>query len=112
MADEEASSGADQWVIRAPGAGEIRLALGLGEGVELTDEQQVALRRLMEVLHDADVEGFADFERIGGGRLGFDVIGKVSLDFDCNQLSCTGTHICDNLDTCGSYSVTTKLRSR
>jgi hypothetical protein len=112
MADETAADNGDQWVIEAPGAGEIKLALGLGEGVELDDEQQAALDQLMEVLHGADVEGFADLTRISGGRLGFDVLGKVSLDFNCGKLSCTGIHICDNLDDCGEYSVVNKLRSR
>lgn len=112
MADEGTAGNADKWVIEAPGAGEIKLALGLGEGVELTADQQAALDGLMEALHDADVEGFANFERIGAGRLGFDVIGKVSLDFNCTKLACTGTHTCDNLDHCDSYSVTSKFRSR
>ena len=73
--------------------------------------QQAALGQLMEVLHDADVEGFADFKQIGGGRLGFDVLGKVSLDFNCTKLSCSG-HSCDNLEHCDTYTVTSSLRSR
>lgn len=111
MADETAADNGDQWVIEAPGAGEIKLALGLGEGVELDDEQQAALEQLVAVLHEADVEGFADFKQIGGGRFGFDVIGKVSLDFNCTKLSCSG-HSCSNLDHCDTYTVTSSLRSR
>ena len=91
-----------EWVVTAPGAGEITLAVGVGEGAELTDEARLALESLIEALHEADVSGFA----LRGSRslrfAGFNLSGAISLaGSTCEKLTCTG-HSCNNL-SCNSY---------
>jgi hypothetical protein len=55
MADER------EWVVEPPGAGEITLRIAVGEGVELTDEQEAALNELVHALEvgEAEVVGHA-----------------------------------------------------
>lgn len=50
-----------EWIVEPPGAGEIKLQLALGEGVELTDEQQAAVNELVQALErgEAEVVGHA-----------------------------------------------------
>lgn len=45
-----------EWVVEPPGAGEIKLQLVVGEGVELTDEQEAAINELVQALQSAEAE--------------------------------------------------------
>ncbi|MEZ5379595.1 MAG: hypothetical protein R2733_24050 [Acidimicrobiales bacterium] len=94
---EEAGSG---WVIEPPGVGQIKVALGLGEGAELTPEAVAAFEQLMEALHDEEVVGFSSFS----SKVGLDFFGPISLDLKCGEMTCSGTNVCDDLE-CGKYYV-------
>jgi len=50
-----------EWVVEPPGAGEIKVELAVGEGVELTDDQKAAVNELLQVLEggEAEVVGLA-----------------------------------------------------
>ena len=45
-----------QWIVEPPGPGEISLHMALGEGVELTEEQESAVRALVNSLESRDPE--------------------------------------------------------
>ena len=45
-----------EWVVKPPGAGEVMLQLAIGEGVELTDEQQTAVNELVHALERGEAE--------------------------------------------------------
>ena len=45
-----------EWVVEPPGAGEVKVQLAVGEGVELTEEQKAALNELLQVLEGGEAE--------------------------------------------------------
>ena len=54
MTDED--EGRRRWIVEPPGPGEISLHMALGEGVELTEEQESAVRALVNSLESRDPE--------------------------------------------------------
>ena len=99
MAEEQ---GERRWIVEPPvAAGEVSLYLAVGEGVELTPEQEAALSDLMRTLEteDAEVTG----------------LGKCQLS-TCNDKTCKpvkcATFVCNGLtvswplaDSGGSWSL-------
>lgn len=49
-----------RWIVEPPDPGEVRLRIAVGDGAELTREQEAALKRLIRSLEagDAEVVGF------------------------------------------------------
>jgi len=54
--------GGRAWIVEPPAAGEVSFSLELGEGAELTSEQEAALGELIARLgsRDAEVAGFSE----------------------------------------------------
>jgi hypothetical protein len=96
MADEEGRT--RQWIVEPPpAAGEVSIYLAVGEGVDLTAEQQAALEALLRTLEmgDAEVVGHA-------GSCG-------DLITDCDPLTCHKVN-CSSLD-CGLNKPKSSLTS-
>ncbi len=77
----EEHQGERRWIVEPPpAAGEVSLYLAVGEGVELTAEQEAALSELMRTLEtsDAEVTGHAACTNKGGCGI-----------YDCDRLGCT-----------------------
>ena len=57
MSDEQRH----EWIVEPPGAGEIKVELAVGAGVELTDDQKAAVNELLQALEggEAEVVGLA-----------------------------------------------------
>lgn len=109
--EQSQDTGADEsgkWVIEAPGAGEVKLALGLGEGAELDEDQRAALAALMETLHEADVTGFADMGSLNQ-KFGFEAFGPIRMDWACKGFVCT-EHVCGSFDGCDGYEIKPAFR--
>ncbi len=53
MADNQ---GERQWIVEPPAAGEVSFHMAVGEGVDLTAEQEAALSELMRTLESNDAE--------------------------------------------------------
>lgn len=79
MPDE--AEGGREWIVEPPEPGEVSLHMALGEGVELTDEQEAALGQLLRTLETRDPE----------------VTGHAALDASCKPLKCGGVD-CKDLD--------------
>ena len=71
MADER------QWVVEPPGRGEVTFRFAVGEGVELSEEQEAALGDLIRSLEtpEAEVAGHA-------------ALSSTCPDLSCDEVSC------------------------
>lgn len=105
--NEQQANQPDAWVIEPPGAGTIKVALGIGEGAELTREATEALEQLMGALHDEEVVGFSSFMK---NPIGLELFGSTKLDLKCGTMTCSGENFCGDLE-CGSYTVDYKSSS-
>jgi hypothetical protein len=45
-----------EWIVEPPGAGEVKVQLAVGDGVELTQEQKAALNELLQALEGGEAE--------------------------------------------------------
>ena len=80
------NEGERQWVVAPPGRGEIAVRVALGDGVQLTTEQEAALGTLLESLETADAE-------VTG-------LTKCTKQSSCTKLECSLAN-CDAL-RCGT----------
>src|SRR5256885_2140021 len=86
MPDEE--EGARRWIVEPPGPGEVAFHLSIGEGVELTEEQEQALSDFVKSLETSDAEV------TGHGKTG--PCAWKCTDHSCKPVKCA-TLICDGL---------------
>jgi hypothetical protein len=78
-----------QWIVEPPpGTGEVSLLVAVGDGVELTEEQEAALSELLRVLEvgDAEVVGHDGCFKVSGGCDQYSVCDKLT----CGKVSCNG----------------------
>lgn len=66
-----------EWIVEPPGAGEVKVQLAVGEGVELTDEQKAALNELLQALEGEEAE-----------VVGHSMVHNCNLS--CGELKCDG----------------------
>jgi len=88
MPDENDAS--RRWIVAPPGPGQVSFHMAVGEGVDLSPEQEAALSELMRALEssDAEVSGHA-------------IAGKCSAYASCTEKSCSpvrcATFVCHGL---------------
>jgi hypothetical protein len=86
----EGNDAGRRWIVAPPGPGQVSFHMAVGEGVELSAEQEAALTELMQALEssDAEVSGHA-------------VAGKCSAYSSCTEKSCSpvrcATFVCHGL---------------
>jgi hypothetical protein len=83
------NQGERQWIVAPPGRGEVSLNLALGDGVQLSDEQEAALGALLESLEtaDAEVAGLAKCTK-----------NNTCTKLECSLADCNGLR-CGTLET-------------
>jgi hypothetical protein len=108
MSDQ--SEGGRRWIVEPPEPGEITLHMALGEGRELTPDQEVALSELLRTLeaNDAEVTGFEvgcpSYTACSGKKT------TTSCgDFHCPALVC-GTYLPKRAEAASSWNLVGSFR--